>query len=179
LPPSINFAAKIHFPFLFPKAQRVKKLHLLALLMVGCSLGLGCGAKAKSREPVFKVSGTIDYKGSPVADADITFMCEEKNRSAFGRTNDKGEFKLTTFAVNDGAVPGKHLIMVSKIEAAGPAKEVAEVTSEAYEPPKAGQSTDLKPKNAIPAKYSDAKKTDLFAVVTEGDNPPMKLELTD
>ena len=109
----------------------------------------------------------------------MTFMCEEKNRSAFGRTNEKGEFKLTTFAVNDGAVPGKHIVLVSKVESGGPAKEVADVSTQAYEPPKPGESTDVKPKNAIPAKYADAKKSDLFAVVQEGENPPMNLELTD
>jgi hypothetical protein len=161
----------------------VKNLHLKRLVVVVCSLAfslnLGCGSKPTSREPVYKISGTVHYKGSPVAGADITFLCEEKNRSAFGRTNDKGEFKLTTFAMNDGAVPGKHLVMVTKIEASGPSPKVAEITDQAYEPPKPGQSTDVKPKNAIPAKYGDAKKTDLFALVEAGDNPPMKLELTD
>ena len=157
----------------------MKDLKSLCLLFVVVSFAIGCGSKVTSREPVFKVSGTVTYKGSPVAGADVTFMCEEKNRSAFGRTNEKGEFKLTTFAVNDGAVPGKHIVLVSKVESGGPAKEVADVSTQAYEPPKPGESTDVKPKNAIPAKYADAKKSDLFAVVQEGENPPMNLELTD
>lgn len=156
----------------------MKNLHFLSLLIVVATLPLGCGAKAKSREPVYKVSGTVVYKGVPVAGADITFLCEEKNRSAFGRTNDEGKFKLTTFAMNDGAVPGKHVVMVSKIEA-GPPTKVADISDPAYEPPKPFQSTDVKPKNAIPAKYADPKKTDLFAVIEEGENPQMNLELTD
>jgi hypothetical protein len=154
---------------------------------VACLVGVGlfvsgCGgetAKGPPREAVFPVSGKVMYKGAPVASADVTFMCEEKNVSAFGRTDAHGEFKLTTYASNDGAVAGKHTITVVKIETAAPTK-LADTDDTAYVPPTEGQSTDVTPpKNLIPAKYKDPKATDLFATVTEGSNPPITLELKD
>ena len=156
----------------------MKNIGAVALLLCLCFQTVGCGKAKASREPIFKVSGKILYKGQPVEDADVVFTCADKNRSAFGRTDSKGEFKLTTFVSNDGAVPGKHVVLVTKIELGAPVK-VADISDTAYQPPKLHESTDPKPKNSIPAKYSDAKKTDLFAVVTEGDNPEMVLELKD
>ncbi len=156
----------------------MKNIGAVALLFCLCFQIVGCGKAKVSREPVFKISGKVLYKGQPVEDADVVFNCADKNRSAFGRTNSNGEFKLTTFASNDGAVPGKHVVLVTKIQAAA-AVEVANISDPAYEPPKLHQSTDPKPTNSIPAKYADAKKSDLIAVVSEGENPEMILELKD
>jgi len=156
----------------------VKNIGAVALLLCLCFQTVGCGKAKVSREPVFKISGKILYKGQPVEDADVVFTCAEKNRSAFGRTNGLGEFKLTTFVSNDGAVPGKHVVLVTKIQI-GETVEVADISNESYQPPKLHESTDPKPKNAIPSRYADAKKSDLFAVVSEGENPEMVLELKD
>ena len=164
--------------FLNERGYTVKNIGAVALLVCLCFQTVGCGKAKVSREPVYKISGKILYKGQPVEDADVVFTCTEKNRSAFGRTNGLGEFKLTTFVSNDGAVPGKHVVLVTKIQVGAPV-EVADISDPAYEPPKLHESTDPKPKNAIPSRYSDAKKSDLFAVVSEGENPEMVLELKD
>ncbi|MES2789804.1 MAG: hypothetical protein V4719_09290 [Planctomycetota bacterium] len=148
---------------------------------VACSvLSAGCGGKQVAREPVFPVAGKIVYNGQPVASADVTFFCAEKDRSAFGRTNDKGEFKLTTFNPNDGAVPGKHVVIVTKIQIT-PAVKLAETSNTNYVPPGTNRSTDLAPpKNSIPAKYGDAKTSDLIAIINaDGKNSEMTLELKD
>jgi hypothetical protein len=152
---------------------------VVAVFAGWCLLSAGCAGKKVSREPVFPVSGKVLYNGQPVASADVTFFCAEKERSAFGRTNDKGEFKLTTFSPNDGAVPGKHVVLVTKIQVT-PATKLAETSSPAYVPPGENQSTDpVPPKNSIPAKYGDAKASDLIAIVSDGNNPEMSLELKD
>ena len=164
--------------FLNERGYTVKNIGAVALLLCLCFQTVGCGKAKASREPIFKVSGKVIYKGQPVEDADVIFNCADKNRSAFGRTNEKGEFKLTTFVSNDGAVPGKHVVLVTKIQTSA-AVAVADISDASYEPPKLHESTDPKPKNTIPSKYSDAKKSDLFAVVTEGENPEMVLELKD
>ncbi len=156
----------------------MKNIGALTLLICICFQIVGCGGAKSKRDPVYKISGKILYKGQPVDGADVVFNCAEKNRSAFGRTNEAGEFKLTTFVSNDGAVPGKHVVLVTKIEIGAPV-DVADISETAYEPPKLHESTDPKPKNAIPSKYADAKKSDLIAVVSEGDNPEMVLELKD
>lgn len=155
--------------------------HRLAIAVVVLSF-LGCGGgapKGSPRESVFPVSGKVMYNGQPVANADVTFSCDEKKISAFGRTDEKGVFKLTTYAPNDGAVAGKHTIVVTKIETVT-ASNLASDNDAAYVPPTNNESTDPKPpKNVIPAKYGDLKQTDLFATVTEGSNPEVVLELKD
>src|SRR5690606_5861700 len=104
--------------------------------------------------PVYPVSGKVTYQGQPVSGADITFHHESTDRSAFGRTNDEGEYKLTTFSSNDGAVEGKHGVTIVKFQAPVEAPPVADVESEAYEPPGEGMSTDpVKPKTDLPEKY--------------------------
>lgn len=146
-----------------------------SLLLSGCG-----GGKKSSRDPVYPVSGVVTYKGAPVPDADVMFLCKEKDRAAFARTDDQGKFRVTTFVPNDGAVAGKHIITVVKMLAAEPTV-VAPVEDTAYQPPGLNQSTDAKPaKNLIPAKYASDKTTDLFATITaDNNNPEVKLELKD
>jgi hypothetical protein len=177
------FTAKLIEFIHFPGSPKVLRGFILSIAMTSaCLLAMGCGgdAKAKNRLPVFKVSGKVVYKGQPVTDADVTFYCAEKERSAFGRTNSNGEFRLTTYGPNDGAVAGKHVVMVVKIESAPPTN-TATVDSTEYIPP--GYETTPPPpppKKLVPAKYSDLKTSDLFVVVTDdGENPPVELELKD
>ncbi len=154
---------------------------LVVLFTVLCVTMLGCGGSAKSnREPVFKIRGKVTYKGQPVADADVTFTCEEKNRGAFGKTNARGEFQLSTFRPNDGAVAGKHVVTVVKVEATEATKE-APLESAEYNPDAVAKPVSNKgPKNTIPAKYGNAKTSDLFCVVLDdGNNDEVVLELKD
>ena len=153
-------------------------------IVVGMLAGLvcfssGCGSEKKgNREPTFPVTGKITYKGRPIEGADVTFYCKEKDRSAFGRTDSEGAFKLTTFASNDGAVPGKHVVVVTKVDVPPPTK-IADISDPAYQPPKEGQSTSPPAKKLLPARYMDVKTSDLIAVVN-GDGPnDMTLELKD
>lgn len=152
--------------------------------VVGCSGGDVAGGKPK--EPVYKVSGVVTYKGQPVAGADVTFASESGNRGAFGRTNEEGKFKLSTFGVNDGAIAGKHTVTVLKSKtAAAPAKKVADTFSPDYEPPKPVTESDpafnapTVEKGDIPSKYADAKTSGLIAVVNTDTANEIKLELED
>ena len=112
--------------------------------------------------------------------ADITFHHESTDRSAFGRTNDEGEYKLTTFSSNDGAVKGKHGVTIVKFQAPVEAPPVADVESEAYEPPGEGMSTDpVKPKTDLPEKYSKEATSGLIAVVNADAPNTIDFELED
>jgi hypothetical protein len=154
---------------------------LLALVLAVFAEGCGGSSTPANRDPVYPVSGTIIYKGKPVPGADVTFICQEKDRAAFGRTDSNGEFQLTTFSSNDGAVAGKHTVVVTLIENVAPAKPEAPLDSPNYAPPTMADSLRApKPKSGLPAKYSDVKTSDLVAVVNaDGNNPPVKLELKD
>lgn len=145
---------------------------LLFVAMMGV-VALGCGSEArKGADPVYPVTGVITYRGKPVVQADVTFFNAEKNRSAFGKTNDKGEYKLTTFSSNDGAVEGPHVVTIVKLEMPPETAPAAAVESENYVPPGFGESTEPKPpKSDLPEKYADQTTSGLTATVkTDGPN---------
>jgi len=151
----------------------------LILTAVTVMMTVGCGSQDRTgSDPVYPVNGVITLGGRPLVQADVTFYNAEKNRSAFGRTNDKGEFKLTTFSLNDGAIEGQHAVTVVKIEAALETAPAAATESEAYVPPGLGQSTEPKPpKSEVPDKYGDKATSGLTATVkAEGPNE-IKLDL--
>ena len=147
-------------------------------LAVASVLGCGGDSGAKNRPKVYPITGKVTYKGAPVVAADVTFICEAADRSAFGRTDSQGNFKLTTFSSNDGAVEGKHVITVVKIEQTEAAKPM-EPTDPAYNPDLVAMPAPPPPRSQIPQKYANVKTTDLFAVVSPEGNPEMNLELKD
>ncbi len=160
--------------------MNLRTVAVTATALAACCLGCGGGASAPAgREPVFPVSGKITYKGKPVDGADVTFFCKDKDKSAFGRTDKDGSFRLTTYSSNDGAIAGKHVVVVSKFDVPPPTKEY-DINDINYQPPGLGQSTSPPSKKLLPAKYADAKTSDLIAVVS-GDGGPndMTLELKD
>jgi hypothetical protein len=153
------------------------------LLMTLMVFVLGCGGKVNNgkREPVFPSKGTVVYKGQPVVGADVTFTLEGGNRSAFGRTDSKGAFRLTTHSPNDGAVAGKHTIMVTKAASSAASKTAAPVESKEYVPPGIDDAPPASSNNGpdLPAKYGSAATTTLFGVVDKGAPNNFDLELTD
>jgi len=140
---------------------------VLGIVTGGCSSQLPTGA-----EPVYPVTGVVSREGQPVAGADVTFYSAEKNRSAFGRTNDKGQYKLTTFSSNDGAVEGSHVVTIVKLALPPESTPAADLETEAYVPPGAGESTQPKaPKSELPERYADQATSGLTATVqTAGPN---------
>ena len=167
---------------LFSKAFFKGFVMLLRVALVGLMLfTAGCSRGEKlNRLPVFKVRGVVTLKGNPIANADITFLNAEANRGAFGKTNEKGEYQLTTYTSFDGAVPGKH--SVSIIHTPPVANMPVSVSSEdpAYVPPAIGQSTlPPAPKSNVPAKYADPATSGLIAVVNEDNENVVDFELTE
>jgi hypothetical protein len=145
---------------------------LLLVAVLGI-VAVGCGSPAKKgSEPVYPVSGVITRGGRPVAGADVTFYNAEKNRSAFGRTNDQGAYKLTTFSSNDGAVEGSHVVTILKLAVAAERAPVADLESEAYMPPSFGESTEpAAPKSELPERYAGQGTSGLTATIrTDGPN---------
>ncbi len=151
---------------------------LLLVAMTGLVVA-GCGSGERTgSDPVFPVSGVVTYRGQPVAGADVTFYNAEKNRSAFGRTNDKGEYKLTTFSANDGAVEGQHAVTVMKFEMGPAASPAADVESPEYVPPAFGESTEPKPpKSELPEKYADRATSELTATIKSDGPNQVNLDL--
>jgi len=86
----------------------------------------GCNDEAaKGRVPVYKTTGQVKFVGSPVIGAIVTFAPQDKNqRAAVGRTNDDGEFTLTTYGANDGAAAGEYKVMIMLPDSGGSEPEV-------------------------------------------------------
>jgi hypothetical protein len=58
---------------------------------------------------VAKVTGNVTVAGQPTADILVTFT-PATGRPATGKTDASGNFTLSTFSANDGAVPGSHKV---------------------------------------------------------------------
>lgn len=135
----------------------------------------GCGKKADSRPKTAAVSGIITMNGQPVADADVVFQPAGQSPAATGRTDGDGNYQLTTFQSDDGAVPGQYLVSVTKYDR--PA-ESASSSSEEYVPPTAASAqASAAPKNLLPEKYASPKTSTLTATVQDGQENQFDFKL--
>lgn len=135
-----------------------------AVLSLAAVLVTGCGG-SPNRPPVYKATGVVKLAGKPVPDATVQFK-PEKGRPATGKTNAQGEFSLTTFNTNDGALEGRHQVTVT----ASVAEQVVSNTPE-----------DLKKideaAKAVPAKYGDPKTSGLVNTVEKDGKNFFTIEL--
>jgi hypothetical protein len=106
-----------------------------------------------------------------------------------GSTDESGNFILTTYDENDGAMPGTHVVTVKKIAdessapgTAGPPAADSSAVAQSIE--RAMQETALKARAAekarslLPAKYAHHDTSDLRLEVVEGPNH-FEIELKD
>jgi hypothetical protein len=158
----------------------MKTLFCAALLIVFIA---GCGDAGPKipRPTVFPVHGVVKYNGEPVVGADVTFTSESENRSAFGRTDEKGVYHLTTFSGNDGAVEGKQTVLIVKTLIPTSTSAPPSIDSEEYVPP--GYETEPlaaeEPNSVIPAKYAKAETSGLLAVVNAENDNEIDFNLVD
>lgn len=140
----------------------------------------GCGGPGK---PV-KVQGTITLDGQPLAGATITFMPMGNGRSASGRSDADGHFRLGTYETEDGALPGEYRVVVTMDEA--DQRHFGENPEEFSNQDKLEARMSMSPKgkrkatqakkaavSPVPTIYGDVKRTPLREVVP----PPGKVEL--
>ena len=136
----------------------------LAPILLGVT---GCGHR---RPTTYPVSGVVTLDGKPVSGATVMLRPEAGGRPAVGTTNERGEFKLTTFQQNDGALPGKYAVsVVKKITTgmmAGPDGLSGPVAP-----------GGIKEQWIIPKKYSNAKTSSLPTVDVHPGMGPLKLDL--
>jgi len=131
----------------------------------------GCGRSADKPIPV---KGTVTLDGKPVPLAAVTFVPQKAGgRAAHGVTNRSGEFELTTYKPNDGALEGGYQVTVTKMDEAPvvdvsdlPANLTPEQVMQKVVPrvmaKKAQQQLQPKKKTGqIPDHYGNAKRTPL------------------
>lgn len=146
--------------------MRTLYTHLMLAVMLLAPIGLiGCGDKgagAGSRATVYKTKGKVTYLGNPLIDAAVSFSPQGKQPAAVGRTNDNGEFTLTTYRAGDGAAEGEYKVMITMTVTTPASTEIAHGTdpTKSYgesHSGKKGKTTG----NVLPAIFSDAANTPL------------------
>lgn len=142
-----------------------------------CLVVVGCGSsKGTARAKVFKVSGKVTYLNTPLIGAVVSFAPKGNQPSAIGRTNDAGEFQLTTYQGNDGAAAGDYAVLVSLIidsgSAAAPQEAHGTDPAGNYDSAIAHSGKAAKGSGSmLPAKYGDIGQTPLTAKVDpNGEN---------
>ncbi|UUO05700.1 hypothetical protein M4951_20275 [Blastopirellula sp. J2-11] len=91
------------------------------LLAVGCiailSISVGCG------NGTYPVHGSIVYPdGTPAKELSggaVELDSLEQDVSARGSIDDQGKFVISTFEAEDGALPGKHRVLIVPRQATG------------------------------------------------------------
>jgi hypothetical protein len=142
----------------------------LALLTL-CLPHLGCGEGGVPADAA-TVQGVVTFNGDPVSDATVTFRSDD-NRSAVGKTDEQGQYKLSSPQIPGGAAPGTYKITVTK-------REQLQTESITEEHPDYGKPMPAppEPKHLLPQKYSQPNTSGLEATITQGANE-VPLELTD
>lgn len=121
---------------------------LLALSLFGIA---GCGTS-----PI-PASGTVTYKGNPVAEASVGLVPKAggENQGGVASTDAAGKFTLSV-------LPGEYVVTVAPKSA-----------------PASANDYSLPPAPPFPVRYSDPGVSDLKVVVKKGEANQFPLELKD
>jgi hypothetical protein len=158
-----------------------------ALLPFLAVVALVAGCRGSSRPATYPVGGQVTYRGKPVAGATVTFLAEGAPTPAWGTTDDSGNYRLTTFKPNDGAVVGTHVVTVSKtsevnVSAPGAVPVDSRARAQAIEEEMQRTAVALekaeRTRPLLPQKYGERRTSDLRKEVVDGENV-INIELTD
>jgi len=118
------------------------------------------------------VTGVITYNGEPLANATVKFIPTDATGSqSYGKTNEKGEYKLQTLlgAADAGTTPGEYKVTVDCITTVETGNMIEENGEEKEE---------TVAESLIPTKYNNAETSGLTATVAPGDNT-INFDLSD
>ena len=132
----------------------------LSAAAIVCSLA-GCGSN-DGRAHVVPVKGKVTFKGEPLRTGSIVFVPDAGGKTAAADISREGEYVLGSYEATDGAIPGKHRIMIIALTAPG-GTGLPEDTIKL----KGGADS---PVSILPERFSDDKKSKLIADVKDGEN---------
>lgn len=135
----------------------------VALLAVGIAFASTFGCKQNPR--VVPVSGTVLYNDKPLPFGTVLFQ-PTNGQVASGQIERDGSFKLSSYADNDGAVPGRHFVSVTCYEGQRPGAAAA---------PKGGEVS--MGKLLIPVKYTRFGSSGLSAEIQDATDQAVELRL--
>lgn len=150
---------------------RVMTFVLWLTLIAGCG-GDAADKSLAKRPKTFPCSGSVKFKGQPVARATVVFAPDPGGTptsvAASAMTDASGNFVLKAYPPLNGAVPGKYRISITKMEPAisSPAGPNAH---DAPPPPP--------PKSLIPESYADPLASGLKADIPDGGRDNLHFDL--
>jgi hypothetical protein len=145
-----------------------------ACVLLAFVLTVFAGCSGNDRPKLVPVSGTVLYNGEPVEAAHVVFLSETTERPARATTDAQGRFRLTSFDPHDGAVPGKHVITVSKVVG-----DDAPAAAASMEDVVAAGPTETQVRYLLPERYGDPKRSGLEETVPDRGTDEITLDLTD
>lgn len=137
--------------------QSVATLSIVFLSFVGCI------SSSKPWEITHPASGTIEFKGKPIENAEISLFPTDAGVPDSVRPKAKstadGKFVLGTYSQSDGAPAGKYKVTVIRNEVS------------------ISKDTIVAKPNDLPVKYSALNTTDIVVEIVAGTNeiPTIKL----
>ena len=148
----------------------------LAVVVALGAIGLaGCGGSTMPK--IYPATGTVTWKGEPLADATVSFV-PSVGAPSDGKTDAQGKFTIMT-NVKPGARAGACKVTVSKFAGAAPSMPAAPKPADMmkmYEKKKKGEVE----KGEIPAKFGRPDTSGLSAeVTTEGAKNVFTFDLKD
>ena len=143
------------------------------------ALFAGCQEAGPARADVYKTKGKVTYLGNAVIGAVVTFAPQGTQPVAIGRTNDAGEFTLTTYGGGDGAAAGDYKVLVTLTVTSAPEAAPAGGAHDAEPPGGSHSAAAAKSRvgSLLPEKFSDPDQTPLTAKVEPGGANDFTLEL--
>ena len=146
---------------------------LTAVFSIGIALAVisGCTSTKDNRPRRVPVTGTVLRMGEPVAQATVIFEPVGSTPAATGETNATGQFRLTTYDTDDGAVPGEYKVAIRKVQVIAGDRPSEAPDDLAAAPPDE--------KWLLPVKYGHTASSGFTATVKADAKNDFKFDLTD
>ena len=148
-------------------------------LAITFGLLVGGGCSRAGGPKTVPASGKVVYNGQPVAGAKVAFLGDGNSLPALAITDKNGEFELTTRDPSDGAVPGKHVVTVSKSVPGKTKTGPADKSMEAAVARSKETETDQQSLSLLPDHYAIASQSGLEFTVSESGKNYFTIELRD
>jgi hypothetical protein len=146
--------------------KRCILIPLLALAAMGCS----GGAKPTNRPKTVNASGVVSQKGKPLASVIVMCKPETGDIACSGMSDENGNFSLSAFNPDPGAVPGKYTVAVQSTQQ--PQEHAEDVMVD----------RKIKPKPQappLPVKYASFETSGLKIEVPSEGTSSLKVDLPD
>ncbi|MBA2114140.1 DUF4198 domain-containing protein [Bremerella alba] len=141
--------------------------------IIHCSIGMLClifliaGCSSESPFDMAPVTGTVLYQGKPLPYGNINFR-PLSGSPAFSRIDSNGTFTLSTYGDRDGAIVGKHEVLIKATDI------------DAGKPPRNNSGIEMPVlQSVIPKKYTSFATSELTVEVVAGNDNHFVFELEE